>query len=286
MPSLRLPAITRAANPPGAHSARSSDRLERRSPGLTLDGASSSAPQALQKAQQRGSGLSKARTAGGAAGDADADLEMGARRDADDAATDLGDRLACAHHSPDRDKRSLGVPVIDVAAIQGTAGDVKNRRCWPEAGHPLLDNDAIRHRDQYRRTPAATADGRDIDPLVGRPRARLHDRSRLKREYEPLSGAERIEGLYDLQLPPDLSQRRCVSARVAKRGRPRGARRSLAGHRLDRLRMGAQRGSHRRHARRLETIARACPVAGRTSGKHQDCAEKEKRQRGASGCHR
>src|ERR1035437_2661204 len=56
---------------------------------------------------------------------------MGSGGDAHVSAADLSDRLSGAHNRPHRDKRGQRMAVVDVASVEGAAGDAQHGRIGP-----------------------------------------------------------------------------------------------------------------------------------------------------------
>src|SRR5664280_1299022 len=91
---------------------------------------------------------------------------MRSARDADAAATDLGDRLASGHVIADGDERRLGVPVVDVAPGVLAAVDLDHGGVGTEAVDALLDDRARGHGDLDDLGAAGVPDCADVDTVI------------------------------------------------------------------------------------------------------------------------
>src|SRR5437660_111825 len=91
----------------------------------------------------------------------EADLQVRAGGDADDAGADAGDLLALHDLGPDRDQIGSGVAVVDGLARQRPGGDLQDRGVGPEPADALLDDGARTHGVEGRATG-----GRIVDALI------------------------------------------------------------------------------------------------------------------------
>src|SRR4051794_24194410 len=80
----------------------------------------------------------------------EADLEVWAGRDADDAVPDAGYLLALDDMGPHRDQVWPGVAVVDGLAGQRAGGDLQHRGVRSESSDAFLDDGARAHGEQGR----------------------------------------------------------------------------------------------------------------------------------------
>ena len=186
-----------------------------------------------------------ARAAGGPVDGADSDLQVRPAGDPDDPAPHLRDRLPGDTTVPTGTSAGSGMAVVDVAAGQRAAG----RRAAParpgRSRRSPPGRSPRRSPPPHRLAPHAAPSVAMSTPWSGSQVRRLDHRQGRNREHEALPGSQRVQLLDDLQLPPDLGQRRPPGRWDPPPGRPRrpGDGGLAAGARLDRLRVG--RGSRR-----------------------------------------
>ena len=161
----------------------------------------------------------------------DPDLQVRCRGDADPPAADICDGLAGADMRADRDERTRGVTVVDIAAAVGPAVHEQDRGRRAEAAQALAHDRAARHGELAQARAALVGIAAEVDALVERPPAAGRDaRERIQRE-DPASRAHRIwasgeDGCGGGRSSPRFAARAAAPAGAARgRGFRRGGRR-------------------------------------------------------------